>query len=301
MIEFGRTLREAREAKGLSISQIAETTRIMHSIIDGLENENFSGIPAPIYGRGFVKLYCEAVGLDPKPMIAEFMEIYNGNRDVNIKERPRSTAPEPAPEPAPAPAHDEELGMGNENHSTPSNLSNLSGDSDLSAATPVPEPEPEPEQQDEQEPDFAPESSAFHLAQSSEPDLFATTPPEPPPQRMPERLPESAPERPAQSISRYATPVRPRPEYRLPPMLGRWAALGLGALVIVVLAALGLRALYRATSPAPSAVEDATPKAAAAVVAAEKRETAAAPQRRTAPQEPRKERVPQKIPPLYMD
>ena len=44
MIEFGKTLREAREAKGLSISQVAETTRIMHSIIDGLENENFSGI-----------------------------------------------------------------------------------------------------------------------------------------------------------------------------------------------------------------------------------------------------------------
>ena len=92
MIEFGRTLREAREAKGLSISQVAETTRIMHSIVDGLENENFSGIPAPIYGRGFVKLYCETVGLDPKPMIAEFMEGTAGRRNKRRRARPGTSA-----------------------------------------------------------------------------------------------------------------------------------------------------------------------------------------------------------------
>ena len=90
----------------------------------------------------------------------------------------------------------------------------------------------------------------------------------------------------------------------MPAMLGRWTALGLGALVIVILVVLGLRALYHATSPAPSDVEVATPKAAAAVVAAEKREAAAATQHDAQPrnaQQPRKERVPQKIPPLYMD
>ena len=222
MIEFGKTLREAREAKGLSISQVAEATRIMRSIVEGLENENFSGIPAPIYGRGFVKLYCETVGLDPKPMVAEFMEIYNGNRDVGIKERHRQ--PEPAPAERPI-------------------------DTVASEPTMEPEPEPEPEPPPEPEPVFAPAPP--------EPDLFS----------MPVQKPAMPSERPAQNISRYATPVRQRTEYgSLPPTLGRWAALGLGALVVVVLVVLGLRALYRATSPAPDTVEDATQKAAAAVV-----------------------------------
>ena len=80
MIEFGKTLRLAREAKGYTVSQLAEMTRMIHQTIEDLENENFTRIAAPIYGRGFVKLYCEAVGLDPKPMIAEFMEIFSGNR-----------------------------------------------------------------------------------------------------------------------------------------------------------------------------------------------------------------------------
>ena len=93
-MEFGKSLREAREAKGYTVTQIAETTHMLVSIVEGLEKEDFSRIAAPIYGRGFVKLYCEAVGLDAKPFVDEFMEIMNGNRDVSIKERPVA---EPAP------------------------------------------------------------------------------------------------------------------------------------------------------------------------------------------------------------
>lgn len=85
MIEFGSTLRRAREAKGYTKEQIAEMTHIMVQYIDDLENENFSRIVAPIYGRGFVKLYCEAIGLDPKEMVAEFMELYTGKRPVSIR------------------------------------------------------------------------------------------------------------------------------------------------------------------------------------------------------------------------
>lgn len=126
MIEFGETLRKAREAKGLSAGDIAKTTHIMVQMVEALEREDFSRIVAPIYGRGFVKLYCEAVGLDPKPLVAEFMEIYNGNRPAVIRmaepdprqeAKSEAAAPEPAsastaPESAPAaepPAADPEL------------------------------------------------------------------------------------------------------------------------------------------------------------------------------------------------
>ena len=87
MIEFGRTLREAREAKGYTVAQLADATHLMHQIVEDLENENFSRIAAPIYGRGFVKLYCEAVGLDPKPLVAEYMAILNGERMATIHVR----------------------------------------------------------------------------------------------------------------------------------------------------------------------------------------------------------------------
>ena len=110
MIEFGKTLRSAREAKGYTVSQIAEMTHLKSSVVEGLENEDFSMIAAPIYGRGFVKLYCEAVGLEPKPLVDEFMAIMNGEHEIAIKERPVTESPvaaEPPPPFTPAPAPEE--------------------------------------------------------------------------------------------------------------------------------------------------------------------------------------------------
>lgn len=95
MIEFGKTLRAAREAKGLAPNDIAQRTHMMIQTVEGLENEDFSKIVAPIYGRGFVKLYCDVVGLEPKPMVDAFMELYNGT--------PRSRTPRHDEPPAPPP------------------------------------------------------------------------------------------------------------------------------------------------------------------------------------------------------
>lgn len=103
MIEFGKSLRNAREAKGYTPTQIADMTHMKSSIVEALENEDFSPIAAPIYGRGFVKLYCEAVGLDPKPYVDEFMDIINGNREATIRERPVTEPDAPISQPPQAP------------------------------------------------------------------------------------------------------------------------------------------------------------------------------------------------------
>lgn len=107
MIEFGNTLRAAREAKGLTQNDVAQKTHMMIQTVEGLESENFSRIVAPIYGRGFVKLYCEVVGLEPKPMIDAFMELYNGTRS---KPEARE-APDPTPPPS-SPPRPTELDFG---------------------------------------------------------------------------------------------------------------------------------------------------------------------------------------------
>ena len=136
-MEFGKSLREAREAKGYTVAQIAETTHIMPSVVEGLEKEDFSRIAAPIYGRGFVKLYCEAVGLEAKPFIDEFMEIMNGNRDIPIRERPIEAPVQvqdvPPPSPPPPPAAERDLFTQEPETHEP-----------LSAAEPLPATEPPP-------------------------------------------------------------------------------------------------------------------------------------------------------------
>ena len=115
MMEFGKSLRAAREAKGFTVLQLAEMTHLAPSVVENLENEDFSHIAAPIYGRGFVKLYCEAVGLAPKPMIDQFMDLLNGTTEPRIRERPvapeapaatSENPPEDEPIPEPPPQQD---------------------------------------------------------------------------------------------------------------------------------------------------------------------------------------------------
>lgn len=93
MIEFGETLRKKREEKGLSLGDVAQKTNMLIQQVEALEKEDFSKIAAPIYGRGFVRLYCEAVGIeDPKPLVDEFMDIFLGNRPPTIRMRKTAVA-----------------------------------------------------------------------------------------------------------------------------------------------------------------------------------------------------------------
>ncbi|MEI8241872.1 MAG: helix-turn-helix transcriptional regulator [bacterium] len=98
-MSLGATFRQAREQKGQTISQVAEATRMMVQIVEDLEREDFRRIAAPIYGRGFIKLYAEHLGLDPEPLSRDFMEIYTGSRPPQVARRnPDSGMPNAEPE-----------------------------------------------------------------------------------------------------------------------------------------------------------------------------------------------------------
>lgn len=60
----GARLRHAREAKGLSIEEVAGRTRIRERIIRAIECDDTDRI-APVYLRGYIKSYAAGLGLDP--------------------------------------------------------------------------------------------------------------------------------------------------------------------------------------------------------------------------------------------
>ena len=64
VVTVGQRLREAREAKGLSIEDIAASTRIPTRHLSSLENSDWEKLPAATYSIGFAKNYAGAVGLD---------------------------------------------------------------------------------------------------------------------------------------------------------------------------------------------------------------------------------------------
>lgn len=62
--ELGPRLRLAREDRGLTIADVAATTRISTAALLAIEQERFEALPGGIFRRTFVQAYAEAVGLD---------------------------------------------------------------------------------------------------------------------------------------------------------------------------------------------------------------------------------------------
>jgi len=81
--DFGKYLREAREARGVSLRELFVTTRISMTVLQALEANDVAQVPGGIFGRSFVRAYAEEVGLDPETAVTAFLEILpgKGNRE----------------------------------------------------------------------------------------------------------------------------------------------------------------------------------------------------------------------------
>ena len=65
-------LRQAREARGLSCRQLAETTKLSVRTIEALENDCVSALPEGIYRRSIVRSIASEVGLEPDQLLRDF-------------------------------------------------------------------------------------------------------------------------------------------------------------------------------------------------------------------------------------
>ena len=77
MDDFGGKLRQARERRGISLRQIAASTKIAAAALDALEKNNISKLPGGIFSRAFVRSYAVEVGLDPDETVKEFLERFD--------------------------------------------------------------------------------------------------------------------------------------------------------------------------------------------------------------------------------
>jgi len=103
---LGEELKKARLARKKSCSEVAAETRTKVQIIEDLENERFDRIAAPIYGKGFLRIYAEYLGLDPQPLVKEYVSRLSGGRPVLRSDVPMRAPAADAPARGPAPAPD---------------------------------------------------------------------------------------------------------------------------------------------------------------------------------------------------
>ncbi|HMG46632.1 MAG TPA: RodZ domain-containing protein [Allosphingosinicella sp.] len=77
-ISLGARLRRAREAKGMSLDDVANRTRIPIRHLQNIEREDWDALPAVTYAIGFARNYANAVGLDGAALARALREDIGG-------------------------------------------------------------------------------------------------------------------------------------------------------------------------------------------------------------------------------
>ncbi len=101
MTSLGLALKEEREARNISIEEIASATKIVLRYIEALENDRFDIMPGGFFIKGIIRTYARTIGLNEEEVLAR----YRAAGVFGEPERKRYPAPrsEPAPPPCPVP------------------------------------------------------------------------------------------------------------------------------------------------------------------------------------------------------
>ena len=81
---FGSRLRHERERRQIALKSIAESTKIGVPLLEGLERDDVSRWPSGIFRKSFVRSYAQAIGLEPEPIVREFVERYPDPLEVAL-------------------------------------------------------------------------------------------------------------------------------------------------------------------------------------------------------------------------
>lgn len=78
MEALGAYLKKNREQRGVSLEEMAASTKINLSVLSYLEEDKFDKLPAPVFVKGFIKAYLAYLGINPKEAIL-FYELISGD------------------------------------------------------------------------------------------------------------------------------------------------------------------------------------------------------------------------------
>ena len=77
---IGKTLREAREAKGLTLAQVSDTTRISKAYLQAVEEDAYQKIPGEVFVKGVLRGYGNFLGLDGAKLVEQYKILAQGMR-----------------------------------------------------------------------------------------------------------------------------------------------------------------------------------------------------------------------------
>jgi len=65
----------SRQNKGISLEEIAETTKISIRFLRAIENEDFETLPGGIFNTSYLRQYASTIGIEPSTLLAHYHRV----------------------------------------------------------------------------------------------------------------------------------------------------------------------------------------------------------------------------------
>src|SRR5271154_6202357 len=83
MGNFGDTLRQEREFRGITLDAITRVTKISNRHLVALEQEHFDVLPGGVFNKSMVREYARVVGLDQEEWVGRYLSAHQSTRDAD--------------------------------------------------------------------------------------------------------------------------------------------------------------------------------------------------------------------------
>ncbi|BAZ38513.1 hypothetical protein NIES4101_44500 [Calothrix sp. NIES-4101] len=84
LAEIGAKLKSTREGYGFELDNVVTYTKIVRKLLEAIEEADLNNLPEPVYIRGLIRRYADALGLDGEQM-ANQLPIEEQVRPVTLK------------------------------------------------------------------------------------------------------------------------------------------------------------------------------------------------------------------------
>ncbi len=91
---LGEKLKQAREERDITISEVAEQTRISSLYLQAIENDDYRTLPGGIFNKGFVKSFAKYVGVDENEALEDYAKLISSQQTDEDSNEPKTYRPQ---------------------------------------------------------------------------------------------------------------------------------------------------------------------------------------------------------------
>jgi cytoskeleton protein RodZ len=97
MASLGQELRRERELRGISLREIADSTRISLRFLQAIEEDHLDRVPGAFFIRAILRSYAKCIGIDENQVLNKYQEIQSFQEQHQDKEAGDRTPPRHLP------------------------------------------------------------------------------------------------------------------------------------------------------------------------------------------------------------